>query len=144
DWPTAVSWMADTPTPGGFRVLWLGAPGLLPVDGKIVGGKALAHAGSGSIGFGLSRSGPGDARTLWAAPQTSADDRLEEALLTARAGDSERLGHLLAPAGIRYVVVLSQTGAGHGAVAAVDPALAEAMTHQLDLSISRIDDGGTV
>ena len=28
DWPTAVSWMRDTPTPGGFRVLWLGAPAL--------------------------------------------------------------------------------------------------------------------
>ena len=50
---------------------------------------------------------------------------LERALITARAGDSERLGHLLAPAGIRYVVVLSQTGAGHGAVVPVDPALAK-------------------
>lgn len=144
DWPTAVSWMGDTPTSGGFRVLWLGAPALLPVDGKIVGGKALSEAGSGSIGFGLTRNGPGDARGLWAAPQASADNLLEQALLTARAGDSERLGHLLAPAGIRYVVVLSQTGAGHGPVVPVDPALAEAMTRQLDLSISRIDSGGIV
>src|SRR5205823_3127004 len=96
------------------------------------------------IGLGLTRNGPGDARDLWAGAQGRADDLLEHAVLTARAGDSERLGHLLAPAGIRYVVVLRQAGPGHGAVAAVDPALAEAMTHQLDLSISRIDDGGTV
>jgi hypothetical protein len=81
---------------------------------------------------------------LWAAPQAPADNVLAQALLTARAGDSERLGHLLAPAGVRYVVVLNQTGSGHGAVVPIDPALAEAMTRQLDLSISRIDTGGTV
>ncbi|MDQ1509766.1 MAG: hypothetical protein QOG50_1610, partial [Actinomycetota bacterium] len=142
DWPTAVSWMGDTPTPGGFRVLWLGAPALLPVDSKVATGKALGNPGG--MGFGLTRNGPGDARDLWAGAQGQADDLLERALLTARAGDSERLGHLLAPAGIRYVVVLSQTGPGHGAVAAVDPALGEALTRQLDLSISRIDSGGTV
>jgi GT2 family glycosyltransferase len=144
DWPTAVSWMGDLPTAGGFRVLWLGAPALLPVDAKVLGGEALADEGSGDIGFALTRNGPGDARALWAAPETRADDLLERALITARASDSERLGHLLAPAGIRYVVVLSQTGAGHGAVVPVDPALAEAMTRQVDLSISRIDDGGIV
>ncbi|MDQ1467674.1 MAG: hypothetical protein QOH10_2089, partial [Actinomycetota bacterium] len=144
DWPTAVSWMGDVPTPGGFRVLWLGAPALLPVDAKIVGRPSSVAEGSGRIGFGLTRNGPGDARALWAAPQATADDLLERALLTARAGNSERLGHLLAPAGVRYVVVLSQTGTGHGAVVPVDPALAEAMTRQIDLSISRVDTGGTV
>jgi hypothetical protein len=65
-------------------------------------------------------------------------------LLTARAGKSQRLGHLLAPAGIRYVVVLQQTGPGHGAVAPVDPVLAAALARQLDLSISRVDTGGMV
>ena len=35
DWPTAVSWMGDVPSPGGFRVLWLGDPALLPVDSKL-------------------------------------------------------------------------------------------------------------
>jgi hypothetical protein len=36
DWPTAMSWMSDVPTPGGFRVLWLGGPSVLPVDGKVL------------------------------------------------------------------------------------------------------------
>ncbi len=97
DWPTAVSWMSEVPTPGGFRVLWLGGPSVLPVDGKVVDGTALADAGSGNIGFGLTRNGPGDARALWAAPESRADDLLEQALLTVRAGNSARLGHLLAP-----------------------------------------------
>jgi GT2 family glycosyltransferase len=134
DWPTAVSWMNSLPSTGGFRVLWVGDPALLPVDGKVVDG----------IGFGLTRDGPGDARALWAAPQHSADDLLASALLIARAGHTERLGHLLGPAGIRYVVVLSQTGPGHGAVAPIDPALGDAISRQLDLSISRIDTGATV
>ena len=142
DWPTQVSWMGDTPTAGSFRVLWLGAPALLPVDAKVVTGKSVADPGG--IGFGITRNGPGDARDLWAGAQRPADDLLERALLTTRAGDSERLGHLLAPAGIRYVVVLSQTGPGHGAVADLDPELADALNRQLDLSISRIDSGGTV
>src|SRR4029077_5626588 len=52
DWPTAVSWMNAVPTTGGFRVLWLGDPALLPVDGKVVAGK-----GDERIGFGLTRNG---------------------------------------------------------------------------------------
>lgn len=139
DWPTAVSWMNDVPTAGGFRVLWLGDPALLPVDSKVVAGK-----GHERIGFGLTRDGPGDARSLWAAPEHSAEKLLARALLAARAGESERLGHLLGPVGIRYVVVVSQAGAGHGAVAPVDPMLADAMTRQLDLSISRVNTGAIV
>jgi hypothetical protein len=81
---------------------------------------------------------------LWAAPGARADDLLEQALLTVRAGNSARLGHLLAPAGVRYVVVLNQAGVGHGQVVPVDPTLADAMTRQLDLSVSRLDSGAIV
>ena len=38
----------------------------------------------------------------------------------------------------------SRPAPGHGAVAAVDPVLADAMARQLDLSISRVDTGGMV
>ena len=56
------SWMSDVPGPGGFRVLWVGDPTVLPVDAKVVDG----------IGFALTRDGAGDARTLWAAPENGA------------------------------------------------------------------------
>jgi len=52
DWPTSVSWMSDLPSSGGFRVLWLGDPALLPVDAKVVDG----------IGFGLTRAGSSTCR----------------------------------------------------------------------------------
>ena len=91
DWPTAVSWMSDTPTPGGFRVLWVGAPALLPVDSKVVTAKGPGNPHG--LGFGLTRNGPGDARAI-SGPraQSRADDVLERALLTARAGESSGSG----------------------------------------------------
>jgi GT2 family glycosyltransferase len=134
DWPTAVSWMRDLPSAGGFRVLWLGDPSLLPVDAKSVDG----------IGYGLTRDGPGDARSQWAAPQHAADDQLAEALIVARGGETARLGHLLAPIAVRYVAVVSRAGPGHGAVIPADATLADALTRQLDLSVSRIDDGAII
>ena len=134
DWPTEMSWMHDVPNAGGFRVLWLGDPSVLPVDAKLAGG----------IGFATSRDGAGDARALWSAPQHAADDQLARALLAARSGETERLGHLLAPAGVRYVALVSRPGPGHGAEVPVDPVLADALTRQLDLSVSRLDDGAIV
>ena len=104
DWPTAVAWMSDVPSPGGFRVLWLGDPSVLPVDAKVVDG----------IGFGLTRDGPVDARTLWAAPENGASDTLGAALIAARGGDTARLGHLVAPIGVRYIAVVNRWAPGNG------------------------------
>ena len=134
DWPTQVAWMRNQPTPGGFRVLWLGDAAALPVDAKT----------SDGITYGLTRDGAGDARALWAAPERDADRMLASALATARDGDTARLGHLLAPLGIRYVAMVSRLAPGHGPRTPVDPALDEALQRQLDLSVSRLDDGGTI
>ena len=134
DWPTAVSWMHDVPSRGGFRVLWLGDPAALPVDGKVVDG----------FGYGLTRDGGGDARALWAASGHAADDGLARALVVARGGDTARLGHLLAPLGVRYVVLVSRLAPNHGPVEAADQLLTDALTRQLDLSVSRVDDGAIV
>jgi len=134
DWPTAVAWMRNQPTPGGFRVLWLGNPAVLPVDAK------LADA----FGYGLTRDGPGDARALWAAPEHEADRMLARAIATARAGDTARLGHLLAPIGVRYVALVGRVAPGHGQQIPADQALGDALARQLDLSVSRIDDGAIV
>ena len=52
DWPSTYSWMTDNAPPGGFRVLWVGDPNVLPADAKVVG----------DVGFALTRNGVGDAR----------------------------------------------------------------------------------
>ncbi len=49
DWPGTYSWMADNVPAGGFRVLWVGDPNVLPVDAKVVG----------DVGFALTRDGVG-------------------------------------------------------------------------------------
>jgi GT2 family glycosyltransferase len=134
DWPTQVAWMQNQPTPGGFRVLWLGSPAALPVDAKTTDG----------ISYGLTRDGAGDARALWAAPERDADRMLGRALAIARAGDTARLGHLLAPLGIRYVAAIARLAPGRGPRTPTDPALDDALRRQLDLSVSRIDDGGII
>ena len=72
--------MNDLPSPGGFRVLWLGDPALLPVDAKVVDG----------IGFGLTRDGPGDARALWAAPQNTAPTTCSATRCSPRAAATPR------------------------------------------------------
>jgi hypothetical protein len=134
DWPTTVAWMRDVPSPGGFRVLWLGDPKVLPVDAKVVDG----------IGFGLTRDGPGDARALWAAPENGASDTLGAALVAARGGDTARLGHLVAPIGVRYIAVVDRWAPGKGAVVPGDLRLADQLTRQVDLTVSRIDDGSII
>ncbi len=134
DWPGAVQWMHDNTGTGGFRVLWVGDPSVLPADSKLVGG----------IGFTLTRDGAGDARALWAAPQSRADTLVGEAVVTASLGRTARLGHLLAPAAVRYVAVLSRPGPGHGGVVPPPANLADALARQLDLSVSRIVDGGVI
>ena len=134
DWPTSVAWMSDVPSPGGFRVLWLGDPAVLPVDSKVVDG----------IGFGLTRDGAGDARALWAAPANGASDMLGTALVAARAGDTARLGHLVAPLGVRYIAVIDRLAPGSGSVVPGDPRLTDALTRQLDLTVSRVDQGAVI
>ena len=42
DWAATYSWMSDNPPPGGFRVLWVGDPTILPADAKVVGDTGFA------------------------------------------------------------------------------------------------------
>jgi GT2 family glycosyltransferase len=134
DWATTYAWMQDQRGAGDFRVLYLGDPTILPADGKVVS----------TVGYALTRNGPGDARALWAAPQSSVDQRVGRAIQEARNGDTSRLGHLLAPTGIRFVALISRAGSGGGAAGTPDPQLADALVRQLDLTLSRTDPSGVV
>ncbi len=134
DWAGATSWMSDNAPPGNFRVMWVGDPNILPADAKR----------SGNTGFAVTRDGPGDARALWAAPESSADRVLATAINEATTGATSRLGHLLAPAGIRYVVFITRAAPDGGATGAPQPGLGDALARQLDLTLARIDPSGVV
>ena len=57
------------------------------------------------VSWVLTRNGAGDARELWRAPKTDADQVIAARHRRRAPRRTNRLGRLLAPAGVRYVVV---------------------------------------
>ena len=124
DWPAALAFLQTERAGGGFRVLWVGDPSLLPLD------PFVADDGTG---YSLTRNGSGDARELWRAPSGRADGLVGDAVELAAGGRTDRLGHLVAPMGVRYVAMPSRPGPG--APAQAPPArLPGALASQLDLA----------
>ncbi len=98
DFNQSVAWMGAKTSTGAFRVLWLGDTRSLNQGGWPAGG---------GLTYATSEGGAPDARWLWnpAGPGPAAG--LAQAVDLAWAGRTDRLGSLLAPAGVRYVVVLT-------------------------------------
>ncbi len=140
DFSQSVSWMPAKAASGAFRVLWLGDSRAL-TQGSWAAGDGLAYA--------TSDGGSPDARWLWSAPGPGPAADLSAAVDQAREGRTDQLGRLLAPAGVRYVVLLTslapeipgeQTPEQYPVPADLAPALAR----QLDLSSSLSGSGITV
>jgi GT2 family glycosyltransferase len=134
DWPSSFAWMDEERTNGDFRVLWIGDPNVLPTGVKVVD----------DVGYGITRQGAGDARALWAPPEGDADRILAEAIAAAHAQQTVRLGHLVAPAGVRYITYVQREAPDAGARGRRDPALEASLPAQLDLTVSRVEPGATV
>ena len=117
---------------GGFRVLWLGDPSVLPLAGwSVAPGVAAATSMNGL---------PGGA-TLFTPPDSGASDLVLTAVRQAMNGATVQLGAVLAEAGISTVVVLN-SGAPNFAGVQSSPVrnapniLVAALGHQTDLSLS--------
>ena len=123
-WDQAISFTADRLYSGGFRVLWIGDPAVLPTDPFAV------RAG---IGYTLTLDGGGDAREIVRAPAGPGDEALREAVELAIDGRSNRLGRLIGPMGVRYVALPSRNGPG-GLSARPIPGLRTRIADQLDLA----------
>jgi GT2 family glycosyltransferase len=98
DFSQTVGWMHANTKAGGFRVLWLGDPRALN-QGSWSAGDGLAYA--------TSEDGAPNASWLWSATGPGPARRLANAVNQARSGRTDQLGSMLAPAGVRYVVVVS-------------------------------------
>ena len=98
DFAQSVSWMNAKASDGAFRVLWLGDPRSLNLGGW--------NAGDG-LAYATSEDGPPDARWLWNGTAAGPAAQLGTAVDLARQDRTDRLGYLVAPAGVRYVVVLT-------------------------------------
>ncbi|HEX2850146.1 MAG TPA: glycosyltransferase family 2 protein [Acidimicrobiales bacterium] len=126
DFGDVVSWMGERKAEGAFRVLWVGQPRSLPVDGWPMGS---------DLAFGTSRDGFPDATTLWSGGNDAATRQLADAVGLARRGETSKLGHLLAPLGVRYVAVPTSPAPARDRAGALDvPAdLTDALGAQIDL-----------
>ena len=120
-----LSWMEQHRTEGAFRVLWVGDPEALPLDGwRLAQGTAYA----------TSRNGAPTVVDRWPGADPGTSGLLGDALDVARTGGTTRLGHLLAPMAVRYVVVPRGLAPGNGhRRLPPSPELAPALAAQLDL-----------
>ncbi len=97
DWDRALAWMrSDVETDGHFRVLWAGRPEDLPGDPQLT---------YGELAYTFTRDGVLDARDLFPASAAKSSQSLEDALVLVTADRTTRLGHLLAPMAVRYIVI---------------------------------------
>ena len=111
---------------GTFRVLWLGEPDLLPVPGREV---------ASSLAIAVSSDGLPDVRSAWLGPPAEASDRLLNSVRDGLEGDTTRLGRLLVPFGVRYVVVPQAFAPSFADVdiRPADPVVLATLASQLDL-----------
>lgn len=122
----ALRFIAAEPALGDFRVVWLGEADLLPAPGREV---------SSGVWTTTSTGGLPDVRANWTTPPTDAADELVNTLAVGLDGETARIGRLLAPFAVRYVVVpqaVAPTFAG-GEVRPIDPAVTNTLGSQLDL-----------
>lgn len=118
--------LPSEPAVGDYRVLYLGDPDVIPVvSGDYADG----------IAYGVADAGDFDFTDRFLRPTSLADDAVERALSLIADGSTLRAGRILAPLGIRYVVVPTTDGA----VSTVDDpvpvagGLLAALQNQLDL-----------
>lgn len=123
-WHDALSFTQDKQFQGDFRVLWLGDPGVLPVDPFEL---------DADLSYSLTRNGPGDGREILRAPETDADRVVSRAVQVARRGETARLGRMLALAGVRYIGLALRSGP-EGTLGLTPPGVGRALADQLDLA----------
>jgi GT2 family glycosyltransferase len=122
----SLGWMGPEVSRGSFRVLWLGDPRALPLDGWRLQ-EGLAYA--------TSRDGTPDATELLPGSRSTGTAAVARSLRLAERGDTARLGRLLAPMAVRYIVVPSELATGRDGPARfpVPANLSRALVSQLDL-----------
>ncbi|MEO9180773.1 MAG: hypothetical protein ABI298_03885, partial [Acidimicrobiales bacterium] len=97
----AESLSALSPTSaGGYRVLWLGDPSVLPLAGWSVAPGLAAATSTNGLPSGSS---------LFTTPDTGTSNVLIAAVQSALQGETVRLGQLVAPAGVSTIVVMNSS-----------------------------------
>lgn len=111
----------------GFRVLWVGDPDVLPVAGFRL---------NDEFAYATTVDGLPTATDAWPGSAHGSTQLIEDVLAVAQVGETSRLGRLLAPMAIRYVVIpLAAAPRPSGGQQAEAPAaLVDALAGQLDMT----------
>src|SRR5262249_3404746 len=133
DYADALAFLPSSQPPGDYRILWVGDPRALPQPGwKLADG----------VAYSLSSDGAPDIRDTWRDAPTRSEQLVADALGLATTGQSSRLGRMLGPMSIRYIVVPLRAGPEASGATAYPPpsALVNTLAGQLDLQQKDIDD----
>jgi hypothetical protein len=114
----------DAATTGPFRVVWLGDPDVLPLQGWRL---------SDGIAYATTDHGLPTVEDRWAGSSEGATSLVADALSLAQRRDTSRLGRLVAPMGVRYFVVAGESAPSSGDVRELPAAVERALGEQLDL-----------
>jgi len=133
----SLAYTAQKQPDAAFRMLWLGDPEVLPLGSWNIGG-GLAYA--------TSRNGPPVGTDNLPGPASDATSAIVAAVGQAERGDTSRLGRLLAPMAVRYLVLPRQLGAGGTAGPQRPPpvTLTRGLASQLDLRLLPSDPAAIV
>jgi hypothetical protein len=97
-----LSQLQKNPIEGDYRILYLGNPLLLPAAPRTI---PFGSGESAQLGYAITDDGAATLYNQWAAKKTSAVVSLEKTLQDMGESNSPRIGRLLAPLGVRYIVV---------------------------------------
>jgi GT2 family glycosyltransferase len=144
DFGVSLSFLDDEGGTDEFRVLWLGDAGALPLSGWNLDAPGIDELGAGrSLTFATSSNGMPTVAEQWSSPVNPALRSLASSLVVAGAGGTARLGALVAPMAVRYIIVpLSQAPDPYATATRYDPVgLLAMLDGQLDLDSVTVNPG---
>ena len=110
---TVLDQLPTDPAAGDYRILWLGDPRVIPV---------ASWAYAPGIGYAVTDDGPLRIADDWPGIPSKVEQRITDAIDAIRSETTLRAGRLLAPYGIRYLVVpIADGSAEHARPSAAGP-----------------------
>lgn len=111
--------LPDNPIEGNYRTLFIGDRNLLPISTNYV---------NSDLSYGVADDGPLNFASIWAPQETPMNESTRQALELLVANDTSRVGQLVSPLALRYLVV----PLGSEPTSA-SKRLVESLSNQLDL-----------
>ena len=144
DFTRSLTFLDDQAAESPFRVLWLGDAGAMPLTGWTLDAPGIDQLGpTRQLAFATSSGGTPTVAEQWASPVDAGLQSLADSLVSAGSGGTARLGALVAPMAVRYIVVpLANAPDPYASATAYEPTdLLAMLDAQLDLDSVTVNPG---